>query len=147
MYKRQDLCRVIYPGVDDYKWVTCTISLITEPTTGNPGAFTYVRDGDEETKREMELAYSSERDPLTGLYNRRNIAQKVEKALKEEGSLSCLMMMDLDGFKKINDRYGHQEGDAVLKQIAAILSKAFRADDLVARFGGDAVSYTHLASN
>lgn len=133
----KELFRVIYPGVDDYKWVTCTISLITEPTTGNPVAFTYVRDVDEETKREMELAYSSERDPLTGLYNRRNIAQKVEKALKEEGSLSCLMMMDLDGFKKINDRYGHQEGDAVLKKIAAILSKAFRADDLVARFGGD----------
>ena len=47
------------------------------------------------------------------------------------------MMLDLDGFKEINDRYGHQEGDSVLKKMARILSGAFRSDDLIARFGGD----------
>ena len=46
-------------------------------------------------------------------------------------------MLDLDGFKEINDKYGHQEGDAVLKKMARILSGAFRSDDFIARFGGD----------
>lgn len=135
--EQKELFRAAYPGSDDYKWMTCTISLLTEPVSGNPVAFAYVRDVDEETKRKMELLYSSERDPLTGLYNRRNIEEKVEQALKHEDSLSCLMMLDLDGFKEINDRYGHQEGDAVLKKMARILSGAFRSDDLIARFGGD----------
>lgn len=133
----KELFRVIYPGVEDYKWVTCVISLLTEPTSGNPVAFACVRDVDEETRREMELQHTSERDPLTGLYNRRNIAEKINTALKKEGTLSCLMMMDLDGFKGINDQYGHQEGDLVLKKIAQILAGSFRTDDLVARLGGD----------
>lgn len=133
----KELFRAAYPGADEYKWMTCTISLLTEPASGNPVAFAYVRDVDEETKRKMELLYSSERDPLTGLYNRRNIEEKVEQALRNEDSLSCLIMLDLDGFKEINDKFGHQEGDAVLKKIARILTGAFRSDDLIARFGGD----------
>lgn len=135
--EQKELLRATYPGSEDYKWMTCTISLLTEPVSGNPVAFAYVMDVNEETKRKMELKYSSERDPLTGLYNRRNIEEKVEQALKYEDSLSCLIMMDLDGFKEINDKYGHQEGDAVLKKMARILSGAFRSDDLIARFGGD----------
>ena len=135
--EQKELFRATYPGSEDYKWMTCTISLLTEPVSGNPVAFAYVRDVDEETKRKMELMYSSERDPLTGLYNRRNIEEKVEQALKNEDSLSCLIMLDLDGFKEINDKYGHQEGDAVLKKMARILSGAFRSDDFIARFGGD----------
>lgn len=133
----KDLFRIRYSGASDFKWVTCTISLLTEPTSGNPIAFAYIRDVDEETKREMELSYSSERDPLTGLYNRRNIAEKIDQALQKENSLSCLMMMDLDGFKGINDKYGHQTGDLLLKEIAQILASSFRADDLVTRLGKD----------
>lgn len=133
----KDLFRIRYSGASDFKWVTCTISLLTEPTSGNPIAFAYIRDVDEETKREMELSYSSERDPLTGLYNRRNIAEKIDQALQKESSLSCLMMMDLDGFKGINDKYGHQTGDLLLKEIAQILASSFRADDLVTRLGKD----------
>lgn len=133
----KELFRAMYPGMDSYKWMTCTISLLTEPDSGNPVAFAYIRDVDEETKREMKLKFSSERDPLTGLYNRRNLEDKVEAALKNEENLSCLIMMDLDGFKEINDRFGHQEGDTVLKNMARILAGAFRTDDLTARFGGD----------
>lgn len=133
----KELFRAAYSGADAYKWMTFNISLLTEPESGNPVAFAYARDVDEETRRRMELTYSSERDPLTGLYNRRNIAERVSVALKEGKCLSCLMMMDLDGFKEINDQFGHQEGDLVLRKMAAILSGAFRSDDLVARFGGD----------
>lgn len=132
----KELFRIKYEGMDSYKWATCTISLLSEPVTKNPIAFAYMKDVDEETKREMELTYSSERDPLTGLYNRRNIEKKAEEALKK-GLKSCLMMLDMDGFKGINDQYGHQEGDQVLKQMAAILNGLFREEDLVARFGGD----------
>lgn len=132
----KELFRIKYPGKDSYKWVTCTVSLLSEPVSKNPIAFAYMKDVDEETRREMELTYSSERDPLTGLYNRRNIEKKAEEALKQ-GLKSCLMMFDMDGFKGINDRFGHQEGDRVLRQMAAILNSLFREEDLVARFGGD----------
>lgn len=128
--------RVIYPGEMDYKWVSCTISLLSEPTTGNPIAFAYLKDVDEETRRKIELTFSSERDPLTGLYNRRNIRERANAAL-DQGDISCLMMLDMDGFKEINDSFGHQEGDRVLKMMADILSHMFREEDLVARFGGD----------
>ena len=133
----KELFRAAYPGSDTYKWMMCTISLLTEPTMGAPVAFAYVRDVDEETRREIELSYSSERDPLTGLYNRRIISDKVEAALNNGTELCCLMMMDLDDFKGINDQYGHQEGDRVLRKMGKILTGAFRAEDLTARFGGD----------
>lgn len=133
----KELFRASYPDRNIYRWMTCRISLLTEPTSGTPAAFAYVSDVDEETRREIELSYSSERDPLTGLYNRRNVSDKVDMALKNGTDLCCLLMMDLDDFKGINDKYGHQEGDQVLKKMAKILTGAFRAEDLLARFGGD----------
>lgn len=80
-------------------------------------------------------------DELTGLYNRRYFNQVIEReinrAKREKKSLS-VAMMDIDFFKQINDTYGHQEGDQVLKQVATILSESFhRATDFVFRMGGE----------
>jgi diguanylate cyclase (GGDEF)-like protein len=78
-------------------------------------------------------------DPLTGLYNRR----KFEEALKQEvaralryGSVSMLMI-DLDRFKGVNDRFGHRTGDDVLKAVAQVMQACCRATDTCARLGGD----------
>ena len=79
-------------------------------------------------------------DPLTGIYNRRYAAQHLlrvmERACETDG-VFAVMMMDLDKFKSINDRFGHDAGDAVLKEFSRRLQENIRGVDLVARFGGE----------
>jgi len=79
-------------------------------------------------------------DPLTGLSNRRafdeRLAESLDQTLKELKSI-CLLMVDIDHFKEINDKHGHQIGDKILQYIASVLKKNFKGKDLVARFGGD----------
>jgi len=92
-------------------------------------------------EREMVSARrSAMTDPLTGLYNRAQldtgIAQLMETAAARGDSLA-LLFVDLDHFKQVNDRYGHDVGDACLRAMAAILRRQVRASDLVARYGGE----------
>lgn len=79
-------------------------------------------------------------DGLTGLYNRHylnaHLSNMVEQAATNRKALS-LMLLDMDHFKTVNDTYGHDAGDAVLKQLAQLLLDASRSTDLVARFGGE----------
>jgi diguanylate cyclase (GGDEF)-like protein len=80
------------------------------------------------------------RDPLTGLLNRRGFTLLAEQALLEsrrEGLHSCVMMIDLDHFKAINDSSGHLGGDAVLVAFADCLKATLRASDIVSRWGGE----------
>lgn len=79
-------------------------------------------------------------DALTGLSNRVDLVEKVEKALsaQQEGSPPpALLLLDLDSFKNINDRFGHDAGDDVLREVADRLRGVVRATDTVARLGGD----------
>jgi diguanylate cyclase (GGDEF)-like protein len=79
-------------------------------------------------------------DPLTGLSNARSLRQRFEDetalAANTEETFS-LLMMDLDGFKSINDTLGHQAGDAVMKEVAKLLSTHIRGSDFVSRYAGD----------
>ncbi|MGY1769781.1 putative bifunctional diguanylate cyclase/phosphodiesterase [Blastococcus sp. SYSU D00813] len=89
------------------------------------------------TQRELErLAYT---DFLTGLPNRARLMAALDDAITraEGGARSCLLLLDLDGFKSVNDVAGHDAGDALLREVAAHLSGAARERDLVARLGGD----------
>ncbi len=92
-----------------------------------------------ETSR-MNLYNLSVRDELTGLYNRRffteSLYKTVERAIREKRDFS-IMMIDLNGFKAINDTYGHHVGDLVLKGFSDVLKRAVRASDIAARYGGD----------
>ncbi len=82
-------------------------------------------------------------DDLTRLYNRkyfvRRLGEEFKRAKRYNGSLSC-MMIDLDNFKRINDTYGHQAGDKVLKDIAEVLKDGVRETDMIARYGGEEFS-------
>jgi len=81
------------------------------------------------------------RDPLTGLFNRRQFNEALEDAIRsldEQGSGLALLMIDLDGFKPVNDTYGHDAGDEVLRAIGRRLGTHARASDTLARLGGDA---------
>lgn len=86
---------------------------------------------------EREIREQAVRDPLTGLYNRRYFDIFVELYRERgEGPLS-LCILDMDGFKAINDRFGHAVGDEVLAAIAGLLRDNVRSDDVVIRWGGD----------
>lgn len=82
----------------------------------------------------------SRRDPLTGLFNRRAMEERFERddaLCRQGGHPFSLAMVDVDYFKKFNDRFGHDAGDEVLKSIAASLQASVRPSDAVCRFGGE----------
>lgn len=91
-------------------------------------------------ERTRELQELAARDPLTGLYNRRYfgevIAREFAAAERYDADLTCLML-DLDRFKEINDRFGHGAGDDVLTALADAIATELRGADVAARFGGD----------
>jgi len=86
------------------------------------------------------LHYESLHDPLTGLYNRRgfddHLGASISRSVRYGWSFG-LVLLDLDGFKAINDRIGHQGGDAVLRKVGEQLRHGLRAGDIAARVGGD----------
>ncbi|WP_421570475.1 putative bifunctional diguanylate cyclase/phosphodiesterase [Stenotrophomonas sp. PD6] len=87
-----------------------------------------------------ELSQAALHDPLTHLPNRLLLQQHIEQALvdaEQRGRRFALMFMDLDGFKQVNDAYGHQMGDALLVAVAERTRKLLRPDDVLARLGGD----------
>lgn len=87
-----------------------------------------------------ELTQLATRDHLTSLANRRHFESRLRQSLAQqsaEGTHLCLLLIDVDHFKSINDRYGHAAGDAVLTQVADLLRERTRQEDLVARYGGD----------
>ncbi|RXZ31100.1 diguanylate cyclase [Oxalobacteraceae bacterium CAVE-383] len=89
---------------------------------------------------EARLTFMAHHDALTGLYNRSMLEQRIELQLAQaerSGSRLALLFCDLDGFKSINDQYGHKAGDSVLCEVAARLSAGRRRSDTVSRFGGD----------
>jgi diguanylate cyclase (GGDEF)-like protein len=89
---------------------------------------------------EAKLRELSVHDPLTGLYNRRymeeTLDREIKRALRKERSLA-VVMTDIDGFKAINDTFGHVPGDMLLVRVAKFLMKGVRASDVVCRYGGD----------
>ncbi|WP_436528522.1 diguanylate cyclase domain-containing protein [Actinoplanes sp. HUAS TT8] len=100
-------------------------------------------------EREEQLQHLAFHDPLTGLANRLLFHDQVTRAIAAhtgDGSTFAVLFVDLDGFKPINDAYGHHAGDRVLQVTAGRLRDAVRAGDTVARLGGDefAVIVEHL---
>jgi diguanylate cyclase (GGDEF)-like protein len=87
-----------------------------------------------------DLATRADVDPLTDVLNRRGFERELKRSLahvKRYGTSAVLLYLDLDRFKPVNDRHGHAAGDAVLKAVAAVLTRHVRASDVVARLGGD----------
>ncbi len=88
----------------------------------------------------LKLYRESTRDPLTGMINRRVLMKRLHNEMdrvRYGGAGFCLLMFDLDRFKRINDNYGHMMGDHALKITAELLQKGLRQHDIVARFGGE----------
>jgi len=91
-------------------------------------------------QREAQVQWLAERDALTGLYNRRRLLEKTDSAIEEAARSQQrvgLLFIDLDGFKAINDEYGHAVGDKILIAVGARIAGRVRTGDIVCRYGGD----------
>ncbi|HEV2924351.1 MAG TPA: EAL domain-containing protein [Solirubrobacteraceae bacterium] len=98
------------------------------------------RDATDQVALERQLRHQAFHDPLTGLANRALLADRAEQALMRSarsGASVAVVLVDLDGFKFVNDSLGHQVGDVVLGEVARRLESLVRSEDTVARLGGD----------
>ena len=104
------------------------------------GAIESIQDLSEHKALEAKLSEMATLDGLTGVYNRQYLEKRLEeeitKARRYVDHLS-MILLDIDQFKEVNDRYGHLVGDQVLKKTAEIIKSCLRTTDIVARFGGD----------
>ena len=93
-----------------------------------------------EARWQLKVAEGALQDPLTGLYNRRHLEERLgaelAAALRHQRLVSVLMV-DVDHFKRINDDHGHMAGDEALKMVAYVLRGAIRKEDVLARYGGE----------
>lgn len=121
-------------------WVQVTVSAVRDVPNAAPYLVAVVEDIGERKRIQEQLAHLAEHDTLTGLANRLAfrvcLRQGLEKAERERGALA-LFLLDLNGFKEVNDTYGHETGDLVLQEVGTRLHDALHTTDTVARLGGD----------
>jgi diguanylate cyclase (GGDEF)-like protein len=123
-------------------------SLSQQPVYANPGLDKIIEQktkaleaaNNELKLKNRALLKSSHTDSLTGLCNRYKIEERFtyeREKFTESGRTLCLILMDLDYFKAVNDTYGHNAGDSYLKEVTRILKKTFRSSDTIGRWGGE----------
>jgi diguanylate cyclase (GGDEF)-like protein/PAS domain S-box-containing protein len=117
-----------------------TLSLVIDLTLLKEAEDRITRLATELEKANEQLALLASTDALTGLHNRREFDEQLDSQIhlmKRMGHPLSLLIIDLDGFKNYNDRFGHLAGDQVLKTMAEVFSQNIRASDIIARFGGE----------
>jgi diguanylate cyclase (GGDEF)-like protein/PAS domain S-box-containing protein len=125
-------------------WVEINVRLVRDSVTGEPKEYVIVmRDMTERKELEERLSALALTDSLTGLMNRRSFDESLTREWKRavrHGSQVSLLFLDIDHFKRFNDRYGHQAGDDCLRAVAEAVSDAVRTTDRVARYGGEEIA-------
>lgn len=135
----------VHNGEGAYIWVKASPLFDTD---GNRvGAIESIRDISERKHFEEQLRYLSLHDKLTGLYNRNYFEEEIRRIESGRFSPTGLLVCDVDGLKLVNDTLGHDAGDKLLISVARVIEKCFRADDVVARVGGDEFSIIMLHSS
>ncbi len=120
--------------------VSLTVSPVSDAHGRIVSTAIIARDTTERVGYEERLRHMVDHDQLTGLLNRRRFDEQLKRELARAGRYaahSAVLSIDIDNFKGINDSAGHAAGDAVLVQVASVLSSRFRSTDVVARLGGD----------
>jgi diguanylate cyclase (GGDEF)-like protein/PAS domain S-box-containing protein len=121
-------------------WGDCMVTGVVDPDGATSGYVAVIRDTTEEHERSQKLRDDAWTDPLTGLHNRRGFearADALRSAQSGAPALLTLIMIDIDHFKAVNDSFGHEGGDEVLKGAAISLQSTLREDDILARYGGE----------
>ena len=138
-----DICKMrVRVGHRDGHWIWS--ELHGTPVFENDGNYSHmvmiVRDVSIQKDYETKLEFYAYHDPLTGLPNRRYFQESLEKALADYhagGDNFAVLLLDIDKFKGINDKWGHETGDAVIREFGSRLKAGIYKDDLAARLGGD----------
>jgi diguanylate cyclase (GGDEF)-like protein/PAS domain S-box-containing protein len=136
------------PSVEDYRLVrrdgytltvAASISSVRTHDDRIAGLTIVIRDVTEEREQTQVLWFQARHDALTGLVNRREFLHRLEHSLggARRGAQHVLCMIDLDGFKQINDEGGHDAGDELLRRVARRMERSLRQRDTLARMGGD----------
>jgi diguanylate cyclase (GGDEF)-like protein len=129
-------------------WAEISISFIRDDTGVTTGMLGITRDITKRKAAEQNLVYLAYHDALTGLANRKAFIEKLEAETvyaKRYRTSLVVMLLDLDGFKAVNDTFGHETGDRLLVTVGQRLTDALRETDFIARLGGD--EFTIILSN
>jgi diguanylate cyclase (GGDEF)-like protein/PAS domain S-box-containing protein len=123
-----------------FRWLEVTLrNLLDNPAVA--GVVATYRDVTERRAVQERLAYDANHDPLTGLANRAAFLRALDQAFldgrRRSAGIPAVLFLDLDGFKDVNDTFGHQRGDALIVAVAAMLRRSVLGSDIVGRLGGD----------
>ncbi|WP_299679820.1 bifunctional diguanylate cyclase/phosphodiesterase [uncultured Roseobacter sp.] len=119
------------------RWHDLTVKHCSDAVTGNPAILVTAIDVSELKIARDKARYLADRDQLTGCYNRSYLQQYMATLGHYQRRRCALLCFDVDKFKQVNDRLGHEMGDVVLKEIAARVSMSIRRNDTFVRLGGD----------
>lgn len=141
MYQGNQTRRVTYKHLvgKEWHWVELVVHTFKEQFSENMYALLYLKDIDVQKRQDIAQKKAAELDGLTGVYNRRVFKENTEQYLNlSDGTRQgVIIMMDIDDFKSVNDKYGHLIGDEVLKYVASCLQSIFCKGEVIGRFGGD----------
>jgi diguanylate cyclase (GGDEF)-like protein len=132
-------CRLVHSDGSTV-WVLVSSAKVAAAPGRPAHLIMHLQDIGERKALEAEIVHRSLHDPLTGLANRVLLFDRIEHALARAdrtASPTCLFLLDLDGFKEVNDTHGHATGDELLQQFASRLSACLRPGDTASRIGGD----------
>jgi diguanylate cyclase (GGDEF)-like protein/PAS domain S-box-containing protein len=122
---------------DGWRWAELAWRVVSDPDEAVPDEIVLSwRDVHDQQLELLAMTALAQHDELTGLANRAGLARRLDQ-LASQGMAVLYVFIDLDGFKAVNDTWGHPEGDRVLAEVAAALRSVVRPDDVVARVGGD----------
>jgi|GEM_PF-1307280 len=119
----------------DYHWVRLVLRVFKDIETDDVLVFGYAFDIEKEVNERSILLYNAQTDLFTGLYNKATTERIIGEEIRKGAGM--LLLLDIDNFKDINDHFGHEAGDVVLKRISELLLLIFRQCDIIGRIGGD----------
>ena len=128
--------RFIKPGGEEV-WTNITVTALRSAEFEGPCHLCMIEDITSRKKAEEEILYLSYYDQLTGLYNRRFYEEELKRINTSRNLPITLVLADVNGLKLTNDAFGHSLGDSLLREVAQVFKKECRAEDVIARIGGD----------
>lgn len=134
-----DTIEILVGDEGETMWIQLYYQILKEPYTDQISIWLSFRNIDDKKKNELKLVEMAQIDAVTGIYNRVGLKAKVEEKrhIIDEGAMSLFIMLDIDGFGRINDTFGHVYGDQLLRELAQTLKLLLNENNIVARIGGD----------